>query len=458
MLRKLPRFKMKALLLIVLVLTTLVLNCPAYNALDTAQTIASDGSYADTMAALAYVTGKNQDGWVLTIGSPGVTYTWPGTLAIAPTGKLTIQGASDSNRPQILFSAATYADVFISASSNRLVTLKDLIIGWTGNQPSGCIVGVGGTGVCFRLSNCQFTQDASSKFVVQVGSVNSINAPGPYGVVDHCQFLLPFNDTFNLINIRANGCVNNYGWTLPMTWGSSNTVVIEDCQFSVPKGAPVGAAVEADAGARFTIRNCAITNIPVSSHGVASGAKCSTLQIECYKNNFYLTDANNTMPYMYWQRGGTCVLWSNTISSVSFWSLAKVFYFSVECASSQWAAESCSNHLAYPGDYPGYQQVGQGVVNGKQGSVPVYLWGNKTPGTYYGDNAFGMDGGDAPFIQIGRDIYTNTVMPGYTALVYPHPLVASGGTTPPSGTGNATTPSTSVIPPANLQAHPPVKQ
>jgi hypothetical protein len=447
---------MKNLLVVAGFLLSLVIECRAFQANDTAQTISTDGSYSDTAQALGYVAGKNQDGWVITVGAPGGVYVWTNTLVCGATKTVTLQSASPTQRSQILFDTSAYAGIYVSEVSNHLFTIKDFIFNWVTNQPVGCLVGLCGNGVCFRLSNCQFSSDAASKFVVQVGSVNTDLTPGPFGVIDHCQFLMPVNDTFNLINVRCNGCVSGYSWTLPMSWGTTNSVVMEDDQFSVPLGAPVGAAVEADGGARFTVRNCTLTNIPISAHGVASGAKDSTLQIECYNNHFNLTDPNNTMPYMFWQRGGTCVIWGNTVSAISKWSLAKVFYFSVECASSQWQSESCSNHLSYPADYPGFQQVGQGVVNGAQGSVPIYIWGNTTPQTYYGDFALGMDGGDNPFIQPGRDIFENVPMPGYTALAYPHPLVAAGGTVPTGG--GSTTSNAALNPPQNLQAHPPASQ
>jgi hypothetical protein len=191
---------------------------------------------------------------------------------------------------------------------------------------------------------------------------------------------------------------------------------------------------------------------------VASGAKESTLQIECYSNNFVINDAKNTMPYVFWIRGGTAVVWGNIISQTGNFNTAKFFYLTVECSNTNnvfgqpaWKCESCSNYLS---DYPSFQQVGRGVVSGSEGSCPVYFWSNNVPYTPYVDFAFGA-GSDASFIQQGRDVYTNSVMPGYTPLIYPHPLVSSGGTVTGTGTGTGTG---AVIPPANLQTHPPATQ
>jgi hypothetical protein len=207
------------------------------------------------------------------------------------------------------------------------------------------------------------------------------------------------------------------------------------------------------------IRSCNITNLAQGTHGFQSGAHDSTLQVECYNNNFVINDSTgqNTMPYLFWQRGGTAVIWNNTISTTSFWNLGLVFKFVTECAqANNWQAEYCARQLLYPADYPAYQQVGQGVVNGAPGLAPVYCWGNTTPGTSYGNFVLGV-AEDSAFIKQGRDVYTNTPMPGYTALAFPHPLVAAGGVVPvyipPSTNGSGV-----VIPPTDLQAHPPSGQ
>src|SRR3712207_833589 len=56
----------------------------------------SDGSFGDTAAAIAAVKGKNEDGWVVTVGEPGGTYTWPNQMVINVGRDFTIQGASST--------------------------------------------------------------------------------------------------------------------------------------------------------------------------------------------------------------------------------------------------------------------------------------------------------------------------------------------------------------------------
>jgi len=447
---------MKHIFVIISLLGSLVSTGLAFQANDVSMTAVTDGSYLDTSLAVAHAIGKAQDGWVITVGAPGGTYNWTNELVVGSPNAITIQGASTNNRPTINFVGAVRSGIYINASAH-LVTLKDFIFNVVGNGPCANVVDVDGVGVCFRISDCEFLNSSTGSgtgtaFGLQIGSVNATHAPGPYGLVDNCQFYFPGGMVYNYINVFANGNVDGWCWTQPMTWGTTNSVVVESCAFSQPHSAPISGLVEAMGGARITLRYNNITNIPESVHGIQSGAHSSTLQLECYLNNWMLNDNNNTMSYLFLQRGGSAVLWSNVVNETSFWNLGGVCQFWVECAaSSLWQSEGCTSQLQYPGDYPGPQQIGQGVVNGAPGSVPVYIWGNNFPGTTWGNFGLGRDGGDAPFIKQGRDIFTNSVMPNYSPLVYPHPLVATGGTSP----GVFTVTNGAVIPPTDLQAHPP---
>ena len=440
----------------------------AFQANDTLLTASSDGSYQDTSLAVAHALAQNQDGWVVTVGAADGTYIWTNSLVIGPSNALTIQGASTSNRPTIIFNTTANSGIY-SRSYGHLVTIQNFIFNTVSNVPAANIIGLDGGGVCFRISNCEFLCSGGA-FGVQVGCINDDQIMGPFGLVDNCQFYFPLGPVYNFLNVRANGNISHYGWTQPMTWGTTNCVVVESCAFSQPQSAPVSHVMEADGGARICLRYCNITNLAEGTHGFQSGAHDSTLQVECYENNFVINDSTgqHTMPYLYWQRGGTGLIWSNTISSTSFWNLGKVFLFTVECAQSgNWQAESCARLLTVTnGDYPAYQQAGQGVTNdpaatsGAPGRVPIYCWGNVTPGTYYGNYILGV-AEDTSFIVQGTDIFTNSPMPGYTALAYPHPLVAVVGVIPVSVPAAAATSSTNpgtVIPPTDLQVHPPATQ
>ena len=108
----------------------------AYQANDTAQTISTDGSYSDTAQALGYVAGKNQDGWVVTVGLPGGVYVWTNSLVCGASRTVTIQGANPAKRTQVLFNTAAYSGMYVSESSNHLFTIKDFVFNWVTNQPA----------------------------------------------------------------------------------------------------------------------------------------------------------------------------------------------------------------------------------------------------------------------------------------------------------------------------------
>src|SRR6516162_9745883 len=104
---KAASFNMKSLFVIICVILSVVFECRAYQANDTAKTITSDGSYLDTSLAVGYVVAKNQPGWFLAVGAPGGTYVWNSELVIGMPNTFTIAGASTNNRPTIIFSSPT---------------------------------------------------------------------------------------------------------------------------------------------------------------------------------------------------------------------------------------------------------------------------------------------------------------------------------------------------------------
>lgn len=212
-----------------------------------------------------------------------------------------------------------------------------------------------------------------------------------------------------------------------MTWGTVNAVVIEDCTSMCDNNLNQGAGFfDGYNGARMALRHCYVTNYTMGWHGENSGPGVSLLQAEVYSNIFDYPYAGGSFSFVINPRGGTFNIYGNTINTYGSNPLGEVFYCWDECASTQWAVEHCPSQLMYPADYPSIQQVGQGVVGGVQGLVPGYGSNNKLNGTaLFAFWALGLDASDAPFIQQGRDVFTNSVMPAYTPLVYPHPLVSS---------------------------------
>lgn len=395
-----------------------------------ALSVISDGSYQGTLNGLNYLEGQAASGWTLVVGTNGGVYTWSNSLVVSSPYPVTITGANATNLTTILFNTADYDGIY---AQTPFTTVENFAFNWTNNSPAA-FVQITGSNVCYRISNCNFlgvpNKDGGG-FAVDIGNNNSTAyAPGPFGLVDHCTWNWPGSRSLNYCHVRYNGDLSNgvpsqWGWTQPMTWGTTNVACFEDCTATASDANGAHHFVEAQSAARICIRYCNFTNVEEGTHGIADGDKVGTCQVELYENNFFFNDTNNTAPYCFWTRGGTCVCWSNTVADTSYWNLSQVCRFTVECAESgNWTAEGCPSLLVYPADYPGPEQVGQGVVGGVPGTVPCYCWSNNFCSTYYGDYVLGI-AEDNSFIVQGRDIFTNQPMPSYTPLVYPHPLAVA---------------------------------
>lgn len=502
-----------------------------YTANDSLQQVFSDGSWQGTENGLLYIQGKAQDNWTLFVGTNNGVYTWANPLNVSMPNTISIRGGSTNNRPEIIFNTAAADGIY---GNTPFTTIRDFIFNVGASVPSTAIIGIDGSNVCFRVSNCQLLNASASHFGIQICTGhNSTHVFGPWGLIDSCQLDFPGGVVYNYINCKANSSVDNWCWSNNMTWGTTNMVVVESSSFYQPSPLPINGAVEGDGGARVCIRYCNITNVQESTHGPESGSGTGTLLVEHYMNNYVLTNGASQIDYQYVQRGGSAVIWSNTYlnqliggssvltTTMKFWdenagtnsafqnfipagsvynssgffatpatnnttgagpyylfwggthdvgfafgtnstgasvatyatiannvgnpalntNFAVVYIYlhgtpntSVTCGirdveGDDWWQESKSESLRlfYPTNYPSFEQNGQGSSNNAQIYQPIYIWGNTLPASAFQSIILGHDGGDAPFIQQGRDIFTNSVMPGYVPLVYPHPLVTSSG-------------------------------
>lgn len=261
------------------------------------------------------------------------------------------------------------------------------------------------------------------------------------GVIDHCAFG-PGTGS----QVAINGSTN--AWSVGPQFGTTNFTCIEDCSFAYPAAlfSTGDGALDAYNGANYVFRHNMVTNTYVGHHGADSGTDRSTHACEVY-DNFFVWNAPGNMNTVLQSRGGTGVYWGNTniISGGNNWNeflqLQCYRYFSTNsnCHSSlfdcpPWGEMTGSNRWdgntladCTPSDgYPGLDQVGRtGPTTINSSSVtqvlsPVYEWSNTFSG---GGFVFGYVVVTETNILQNRDYYTNTVAPGYTNLVYPHPLV-----------------------------------
>ena len=430
---------MKQAAIIILTLLLLARNAFGYSVVGNVAT--SDGTSYDTSNAIVYANSQGVDGWTVVVGAAGGSYYWTNSVWFNVTNAMTLRGASPTNRPTITCGESLDPwGLRVVGVNGHIATVADLILkdDPAGTQlASGGDVLVTGDGNCFRLTNLKWDTIAANE-ACAIGYNNSDTNDGPYGVIDHWEFSTPGSSFYGFV-VKANGASVNASWSHPMSFGTTNCVCIESGAAHAGQAVLGRTMVDGFAGARITIRNNNLTNYAIGFHGENSdgGTNLSVLQVECYSNNIYCNDTQNGMSYVFWQRGGTGVIFGNTVGeSVSQLIAAGIWKFTVECASAAyWNQEQCPQQLFYPTNYPAGQQIGRGVVNGAEGWVPYYVWGNTVPGTYYGEFLNGYGDGDTVFLQVGTNLLENTaVKPGYSPLVYPHPLVQavtnSGGYAP----------------------------
>lgn len=432
----------------------------AYNATDTAKTIATDGSQADTASALAYVKGKAQDGWVMTVGTAGSTYVWTSGLAVDVPYNFTMQGTSASNRPSVTTNGA----ISIAYALGKVITIKDFIFPETTQTNATWYIKGSGPTAGFRFTNCKWIHPASSgSFIAYIGAQNGYagtSVEGPYGLIDHCE-VDGGGAGFGVWENNNDG-TGLAAWRRPMTWGTQKAVYFEDCYFHSPTYTAGRAIVDSYFGGRVVFRRNTVDNIWIGDHGAdhAFTKLASALQHEVMHNKFTLSADNVAAPWMVFFRGGTGVIFDNAFSVTGagagtgseltrpvYWA-----YFRADPGAGpsnglydRWYSKtSVAGRLPLSGgltDYLGTMQPGSGYVgtpgqdpnfpNEPWGSVPIFQWKNTRSGRIYFGNQVGQDGG---FIVLNRDWFdydaadkpsnTGKWVDSYTEYTYPHPLQA----------------------------------
>jgi hypothetical protein len=386
-------------LLAIFVLLPAVGLCYTNN--DIAKTISTDGSATDTQNGINYMAGKAQDGWVITVGTAGGTYNWATSVSV-PAGfvhSYTIQGAgSGATRSKIVSTHSNFSSFNILTNDGKLARLTNFIFNSTGTQSGGFLtISPPTNGIAhqsFRVDHCRF-QDCHD-FAVRISQANQ-NEGTTYGLFDHDDFY----DTSSGDGIYIFAGNNANQWKTNMTWGTVDTVVIEDCTFTctsptVPGNPAIDSAYN---GARWCARHNTFANWVCVVHG-ADSAPTSTLQVEFHHNTMTVDISD----YGLYCRGG-CIMASNNTFSPSSAFPNQVFKFANDS----------------PG---GFEKVGNGAVKGVETRLGAYFWNNSP--NFLGAIPSGL--------SIGVNIFPIAPGPGlpitsYTELVYPHPLQSSP--TPP---------------------------
>ncbi len=404
------------------------------------KTGSSDGSQSDTQALIDFVRNRAEDGWVLTIGTAGGSYTWASPVDLNGAGtwaySVTIQSAGgDSNKTTLTANFSTGGSALVlRATNNKLVRFTGFICKVTaGNYLSTGWVNVDthGVGDCansFRIDHNRF-EDAGGNVsgkgpMVGVVWPNRWSSGAVYGLIDNNTFYtadssVNTNDGVYVYAGTSGSADTDLGqWNNSMTWGTASTVCVEHNTFTVAAGLTVEGNPAIDGawfGARILSRYNTFNNWVTVHHG-ADSAKSSVLQVESFHNIYNLT-ANDAVDYIHYHRGGCLRFAFNTINLSGGATVNQI----IKTAMDHDASRSFL-----------FQTISHGATAGVESVLGDYIWSNTINGgspTLVGQPANPNANSDTTTGQyVLNTNYFLSAPGGFSELAYPHPLNTDGPT------------------------------
>lgn len=279
------------------------------------------------------------------------------------------------------------------------------------------------------------------------------------GLVDHCHVYGKAGWTGASCDGDDDGNLPYHptAWSQPYTPGTTNGTVFEDNVWVLPdaENTVANGALDCYASAIVTWRFSIMTNGNVGSHGVdSSGSYRGPIGFEVYSN---LSVGAASFSKTYWNfRGGTLLTYGNTTLAGNASDNAMTFidYYRATGTNVYGGSTACCNPWGpvsitniWDGDtdaggYPGLDQMGYGppavygATNTTLVQMPLYASSNlMVKAGVTSDVSFFVIQNTAAnlgpyayisnatwFYKTNRDFFNFTQKPGYTALVYPHPL------------------------------------
>lgn len=256
----------------------------------------------------------------LVVIPPG-TSTWTSTLAINKA--ITLQGAG-IGRTVINYGVPNNWGVNINLPTAGRFRLTGVEFNGGNSFGSNMLIIHGPPTSQFEIDHCKFRN---------VGMRTISSYSGGQGLIDHCSFL------DNWLTVSLFNSYENQQWNQPITVGTANCIVIEDCDIqyvSSPGGhATTGGICTFDGqeGMKRTVRHCTWTNnlncdvqlfdahgnihaVTKNPDGTTTGDMRGTIQWECYSNTFTNNAVSKSFEF-FDIRGGTCLVYNNTIKSAS---------------------------------------------------------------------------------------------------------------------------------------------
>lgn len=411
---------MKKLIIILLFLFTVILTAEVSHA--ATRTCGTNGTNNScTPSGLQTLVNAASDGDTINIASG--THSW-NSMVTVNNKALKIEGAG-VGVTIISCSSSKFITYSGASTGGNVATLGNMTIGGSNDGSNGYISL--SSSYAWRFHHIKRTGQTTNVFFIM------ITDSGAGGVVDDCQFLNSGEAGVAVMFIKGQA---SWWGNSSMNFGASNLVYVEGNVFSTTACQSGLPWIDGDTGARYVARFNTVTNMQGGCHGFDSSASAA-LQWELYNNQFNFDV--ETSPYcpisqQLLFRGGTGYIYNNNVYlwepygdySPSWVNLINyrdtMVYQGCECDG------TCSDdeNLSGQTGYICFEQPGSGApsVEGKTyTSVPVYGYNNTGTGNMAGHvNTWNS----STHVQSGRDYFSTTQKPGYTAYTCPHPIAGTG--------------------------------
>jgi len=262
----------------------------------------------------------------------------------------------------------------------------------------------------FRIDHCYFYNSASSYLDVISVDRRDLSVTGrPYGVIDSCKFegmRIVVNTYYNFWDINKAW----YNDTLGL--GDERAVYVEDCIFD---NSLYGiSCIDGNRGGAYVFRFNDVEHSYIEAHSLQNDQERAIRRWEIYGNN--ITNNGTAIYYPFRIRGGTGIIFSNTISGA--WTNIGIAFDNVRDITSVGNAGLCDGNSLWDKNETGESgwwcrdQIGTSTDTSlwteenphpEQTRVPAYVWNN----TYNGSEVSvdEINKGDFDHIQSDRDYY-----------------------------------------------------
>jgi hypothetical protein len=337
---------------------------------------AASCSQSDVQAAINAASSGD------TVTVPAGSCIWATAVSIPNGKKITLQGAGKTS------TLITGSTLYLNQSGSRVTGF-----GFTDTE-----IVIDGDG--WRIDNNSLTPSAGWPALCYILVRGTRSNAHPTGLIDNNYFTRIY---IMVLGYPGNGKVDDsaYLWSLPTGLGTGDNVVyIENNTFTTGLSDHAqNDCMDSNYGGRFVFRYNTLINTGTEAHGVQGSANRSNPRWEYYNNSFTTAAAvYNTI----WTRGGTGVIFGNTISG-PYSATGPIFdnqtserYGDYDCPLSSCSAWPGGYHAACDGNnprdgnrtgqkgYPCRDQVGRGQDDTEwhagdayaQKLTPVYIWNN----------------------------------------------------------------------------------